>query len=127
VRLGRWATVVEALVKLALTVGGGLAAVDALWRAQLGRAVARRLVVASVLLLLQLPVCRSRCGEPSNRGALRIQPDLAAPVCVDFAKQLLLAFVLGAPMVLATLALMDRAGAWWWLWAWLIWLGVTWG
>src|SRR5579859_440594 len=32
VRLGRWATVVEALVKLVLTLGGGLAAVDALWR-----------------------------------------------------------------------------------------------
>src|ERR1700684_3124105 len=32
VRLGRWATVTEALAKLLLTLGGGLAAVDALWR-----------------------------------------------------------------------------------------------
>src|ERR1700691_5296185 len=32
VRLGRFATVAEALVKLLLTLGGGLAAVDALWR-----------------------------------------------------------------------------------------------
>src|SRR5258708_30457592 len=32
VRFGRWATVFEALLKLLLTLGGGIAAVDALWR-----------------------------------------------------------------------------------------------
>ena len=32
IRLGRCATVVEALVKIGLTLGGGLAAIDALWR-----------------------------------------------------------------------------------------------
>src|SRR5580698_9112840 len=37
VRMGQFATVFEALVKLALTLGGGLAAIDALWhRTSLG-------------------------------------------------------------------------------------------
>ena len=44
---------------------------------------------------------------------------------LDLAKQLLLGFVLGAPLVLATLALMQRAGTWWWVWAWLVWVGAT--
>jgi STE24 endopeptidase len=40
-------------------------------------------------------------------------------------KRWVLGFAIGAPLVLATLALMDRAGAWWWLWAWLVWLAVS--
>jgi STE24 endopeptidase len=33
--------------------------------------------------------------------------------------------VLGAPLLLATLTLMERAGTWWWGWVWLIWLAFT--
>jgi STE24 endopeptidase len=44
---------------------------------------------------------------------------------VDLAKQWLLAALLGGPLLLATLTLMERAGARWWIWAWLIWLGWT--
>jgi STE24 endopeptidase len=38
--------------------------------------------------------------------------------------------LLGAPIALATLSLMERAGRGWWFWAWLVWmaasLGLTW-
>ena len=127
VRLGRWATVVEALVKLLLTFGGGLAAVDALWRRSgLAEPWRGALVVASVLLLLQLvgqPFALWRIFKIEARfGFNRVSPRLYA---VDLCKQWLLAVVLGAPLLLATLVLMLRAGAWWWVWAWLIWLGFT--
>jgi STE24 endopeptidase len=119
--------VVDALVKLALTLGGGLAAVDALWRGtRIIEPWRGLLVVASVLLLLQL------AGQPfslwrtfiieARFGFNRVSPRLYA---VDFAKQLLLGVVLGGPLLLATLALMERAGGRWWLWVWLIWLGWT--
>jgi STE24 endopeptidase len=42
----------------------------------------------------------------------------------DLAKSLLLSVLLGGPMLLATLALMERAGQFWWVWAWLLWLAV---
>jgi STE24 endopeptidase len=124
VRLGRFATVVEALVKLLLTLGGGLAAVDALWRhTDLGEPWRGALVVATLLLLLQLvglPFSLVRTFRIEARfGFNRVSPRLYAQ---DFAKQLLLAALLGGPLLLATLALMERAGAWWWLWVWLIWL-----
>ena len=32
--------------------------------------------------------------------------------------------LLGGPLLLATLALMERAGQLWWVWAWLLWLAV---
>jgi len=132
VRLGRYAAVVEALVKLLLTFGGALAAVDALWRyTGLSEPWRGALVVASVLLLLQLvglPFSLWRTFRIEARfGFNRVSPRLYA---MDFAKQLLLAAILGGPLLLATLALMERAGAWWWLDVWLIWLvwtvGLTW-
>jgi STE24 endopeptidase len=124
VRLGRWATVIEALVKLALTLGGGLAAVDAVWRhSGLSEPWRGAAVVATLLLLLQLvglPFSLLRTfGIEARFGFNRVSPRLYA---VDFAKQLLLAALLGGPLLLATLTLMDRAGAAWWLWMWLIWL-----
>jgi STE24 endopeptidase len=132
VALGRWATVVEAIVKLVLTLGGGLAAVDAIWRGTgLGEPWRGVLVVASLLVLLQLvglPFSLWRTFRiEAGFGFNRVSPRLYA---VDLAKQLFLAAVLGGPLLLATLALMERAGAWWWVWVWLIWLvwtlGLTW-
>ncbi|MHB8477292.1 MAG: M48 family metallopeptidase [Steroidobacteraceae bacterium] len=132
VRLGQWATVVEALVKLLLTFGGGLAAVDALWRpSALSEPWRGALIVATVLLLLQLvgqPFALWRTFKIEARfGFNRVSPRL---YLVDLAKQWLLAVLLGAPLLLATLTLMERAGAWWWGWVWLIWLafnlGLTW-
>ena len=132
VRLGRWATVVEALVKVLLTLGGGLAAVDAVWRQTgLGEPWRGACVVATVMMLLQLvglPFSLWRTFRIEARfGFNRVSPQLYA---VDLLKQLLLAVLLGGPLLLATLTLMDRAGAGWWVWTWLIWLawtlGLTW-
>ena len=132
VRLGRWATVVESLVKLLLTLGGGLAAVDAVWRhAGLDEPWRGACVVATVLLLLQLaglPFSLWRTFRIEARfGFNRVSPQLYA---VDLLKQFLLTVLLGGPLLLATLTLMERAGAGWWVWAWLIWLawtlGLTW-
>jgi STE24 endopeptidase len=132
VRLGRWATLVEALVKLVFTLGGGLAAVDALWR-RTGLLEPWRgaCVVATVVLLLQLigqPFVLWRTFRIEARfGFNRISSRL---YIVDLAKRLLLAVLLGGPLLLATLMLMENAGAWWWVWVWLIWMiftvGLTW-
>ncbi|HEY1313242.1 MAG TPA: hypothetical protein VGE92_05165, partial [Steroidobacteraceae bacterium] len=127
VRLGRGATLVEALVKLMLTLGGGLAAVDAVWRhTSLGEPWRGALLVASVTLLLQLvglPFSLWRTFRIEARfGFNRVSPRLYA---VDLAKQWLLSVLLGGPLLLATLVLMDKAGPWWWLWVWAIWLGWT--
>jgi STE24 endopeptidase len=127
VRLGRWATVVEAAVKLVLTFGGGLAAVDAVWRHtgfdEPWRGV---FVVATLLLLLQLvglPFSLWRTfGIEARFGFNRVSPRLYA---ADLAKQWLLAALLGGPLLLVTLTLMEHAGAWWWVWVWMIWLGWT--
>jgi STE24 endopeptidase len=127
VRAGQWATVLEAFIKLGLTLGGGLALLDGLvnrigwpepWRGTL--------VVLAVLLLLSLlglPFTLWRTFRVEARfGFNRIS---AALFAVDFTKRLTLGFLLGAPLVLATIYLMESAGVWWWAWAWLVWMGVS--
>lgn len=42
---------------------------------------------------------------------------------LDLAKQLLLTALIGAPLLLAVLWLMDGMGESWWLWVWAFWLG----
>jgi STE24 endopeptidase len=127
VRVGRWTTVFEALIKLGLTLGGGLAALEVVvnrsgwpepWRGTLA-------VLAALLLLslLGLPFTLWRTFRIETRfGFNRISPALFA---VDFLKRLLLGFLLGTPLVLATIYLMEKAGIWWWAWAWLVWMGVS--
>jgi STE24 endopeptidase len=126
-RVTRWATGFEALIKLALTLGGGLAAMQTLVsRAHWPEPWQGTLLVLCVLFLLQLvglPFAVWRTFRIEARfGFNRTTPRLFS---LDLLKQWLLGFAIGAPLLLATLALMDRAGAWWWLWAWLVWLAVS--
>jgi len=126
VRLGRIGLIVDALLALALTVGGGLAAIDALWRrTSLAEPWLGLLVIASaglVIRLVSLPlslwrtfVLEARFGF--NRTTVRLY-------LTDLAKSLALTVAIGGPLLLATLELMQRAGRWWWLWAWVLWLAV---
>jgi STE24 endopeptidase len=126
-RVARWATGLEALVKLALTLGGLLAAVQALVdRAHWAEPWQGTLFVLCTLLVLQLvglPFAVWRTFRIEARfGFNRVTPSLFV---LDLLKQWVLGLAIGTPLVLATLALMDRAGVWWWLWAWLVWLVVS--
>ncbi len=126
-RLGRWATVYETLLKAGLTLGGGLATVDAaVGLLRLPEPWAGLVLIAAVFLILQLaalPFALWRTfGVEARFGFNRMTPRLFA---ADLARELALTAALGVPLTLATLALMQRAGAHWWLFAWAVWLGVT--
>jgi STE24 endopeptidase len=125
-RLGRLGAVVDAALTLVLTVGGGIAAVDALWRhTRLTQPWLGVLVIATVALLIQvanLPFSVWRTFRLETRfGFNRTTPGL---FLADLGKSLALAVLLGGPLLIATLVLMERAGRWWWVWAWGLWLAV---
>jgi STE24 endopeptidase len=127
VRFARMGMVLNAGVTLALTVGGGLAGLDALWRAtgwaQPWLGMAQIATVAGVLMLINLPLSLWRTFRLEARfGFNRTTPML---FLVDLGKGLLLAVLLGGPLVLATLVLMEHSGRWWWAWVWCVWLGLT--
>jgi STE24 endopeptidase len=126
-RLGCWTTLMEAAIKVALTVGGGIAAADALLRpVPLPEPWHGALVVITVLLamqLVELPFEIFRTfGVEARFGFNRVSPWLFA---VDLLKRWVLVLLLGGALLLATLTLMQRAGTWWWVWVWLVWQGAT--
>src|SRR5262249_22664063 len=126
VRFGRLGIIVHALLTLALTVGGAIGALDLLWQ-RTGWAMPWRgaLVVLTVVCLtavIDLPFSIWRTFHIEARfGFNRTTPRL---FMVDLAKSCLLTLLLGGPVVLAALTLMDRAGRQWWLWAWVGWLAL---
>ncbi|HKT71301.1 MAG TPA: M48 family metallopeptidase [Steroidobacteraceae bacterium] len=126
-RFARVDVIVDVLITLALTVGGGIAAIDALWRRTgweqpwLGTAVILSVVFTTSALNLPLTVWRTFRLE-ARFGFNRISPRL---FLIDLAKSTLLGLAIGAPVLMAVLALMERAGRLWWLWAWALWLAVT--
>jgi STE24 endopeptidase len=123
----RVGAVTGAAVALALTFGGGVAAADALWRQSglaqpwLGAAVV--LTVLAALRSVELPFSIWRTFVLEARfGFNRTSPRLFG---ADLAKRAVLGAALVAPLAAAAIALMEQAGRWWWLGAWVAWLGVT--
>jgi STE24 endopeptidase len=125
-RFSRIGTVVDAAVLLLLTVGGGIALADGLWRRTgltepwLGVAVIATIALFAQLLSLPFAIWRTFRLE-ARFGFNRTTPAL---FIADLAKSLALAVLLGGPLLIATLLLMERAGRWWWVWAYGLWLAV---
>ena len=126
VHFGRVNTLVDTLLVLILTLGGGLAALDALWRHTslappwLGVAVIGSVV--ALMQLIQLPLAAWRTFVLEARFGFN--RTTALTFFTDLAKSLALAVALGVPLLVVTLLLMERAGRWWWVWAWGLWLTV---
>lgn len=122
--LGMVDTVIDAVVLLALTIGGGLAALAA--RAELLPAGALwqdvALVVAVTLLAgaIGLPISWYRTFVIEQRfGFNRMTLGLWL---ADIAKGVLVGALLGIPLLTLVLWLMARAGTLWWLYAWFAWV-----
>jgi len=118
-------TVVEALVLLAWTLGGGVAGVDAAWRTlALPPVVTGVGMLATIVLVgsaIDLPFRVWRTFVVEERfGFNRTSPALFAS---DQLKSAALLLVLGGPLAAVVLWLMQVAGPEWWLYAWGVWLG----
>jgi STE24 endopeptidase len=131
-RVGRIDTLIDAIVLLGLTLGGGIRVIDQLcsrlaWREPWHGA----LVILSVLLvvaLIGLPLSLWSTFKVEARfGFNRTTPTLFV---VDRLKGLLLGLAIGGPLLLAALELMHRGGTLWWVYVWALWLivslGLTW-
>jgi STE24 endopeptidase len=126
-RLGRIDTVIDAIVLLALTLGGGIEAIDRLWqRAPIGAPWHGAVVILSVILivgLIGLPLSLWRTFRLETRfGFNRTTPAL---FFIDRLKGLVLGLLIGGPLLLAALELMRHAGALWWVYVWALWLSVS--
>ena len=123
-RLARLELVWGALLLLLVTLGGGLATLDAaVGRLGLGpvaHGVATLASLALVMAAADLPFDLWRTFRIEARyGFNRTTPALYA---ADLARALALGALLGLPLLAVLIALMLAAGALWWLYAWLVWV-----
>jgi STE24 endopeptidase len=127
VRLGRIEAVVDALVVLALTLGGGIRAIEGLWEGLplrepwQGLALVVSVIALTMLVGLPFSIWRTFRIEAAfgfNRTSVRLY-------LLDRLKGLALAIAIGCPLALGALELIERAGRLWWLYAWLGWLAVS--
>jgi STE24 endopeptidase len=122
-RVGMLAGAYHLVVVLALTLGGGLQVLSDL----AARAFPAATLLHGTLLLIGLFVLQLLLNLPFalyrtfvieqkfgfNRMTWRLY-------LKDLAKQLALAAALGVPLILAILWLMERMGAFWWVYVWLL-------
>jgi STE24 endopeptidase len=127
VRLGIIERFVDAAVLLLLTLGGGLLYVNALARGWLGNGYA-----AGVGLVFGVMILSSVFSTPfdlyrtfvleARYGFNKVTFKL---YLLDTLKGMLLGAAIGVPLLLATFWLMEKMGALWWLYVWLMWLGFS--
>lgn len=124
-RLGVLHTLLDMVLLLAFTLGGGIQVLVDYWQIILGDSLWRGVaLVASVLLissLLEIPLSLYRTFIIDARfGFNKMTLGL---FLVDMFKQTLLLAILGIPLLLGVLWLMGKMGEYWWLYAWLAWMG----
>ena len=123
-RLGRVETVVDTILLLLLTLGGGLA-----WLAVATEAIPLAPIVQDVLLLVAIAAIGGAASLPFTWWrTFRIEERFGfnrttlATWLADLAKGIAVGAVLGVPLAFLVLWLMKRAGGYWWLFAWIAWI-----
>jgi STE24 endopeptidase len=125
VRLGFVETLLDALLLLTFTLGGGIAAIDQVLLATVGTGYLHDLVLigsvglAGFIATLPLGLYRTFRLEARfgfNKLTFRLW-------LVDLLKGGVLTLVIGVPLLLFILWLMQAMGPAWWFYVWLFWLG----
>lgn len=126
-RLGMMGLMVEVVLLLIITEAGYFEWADQ-WVRQLGVMTwLQPLLLAALIMglgaVLELPLDLVRqFGVETRFGFNRITPGLYLK---DMVRSLLLTLLLGAPLFLALLWIVQSLGAHWWLWAWGFWMVVN--
>ena len=117
---------VEGALLLAFTLGGGLAWLHDFWSQRLdglsyGLAMIFSVMLISSVIDLPLAIYRQFVIE-ARHGFNRMSVGL---FIADLARQAALGAVIGTPVILAVLWLMNAMGNLWWLYVWLFWSTVN--
>jgi STE24 endopeptidase len=127
----RWDTLLDTIIVLLLTLGGGLNAIDRFWAdfwadrgwspLWHGGAVTLSVLIAMMIIGLPMSIWRT-FGVEARFGFNRTTVGL---FIADLFKGLAVGLAIGGPIILVVLFLMQRAGDLWWLYAWAIWVPYT--
>lgn len=124
-QLARIEEIINALLLVFWTVGGGINALDYFWsvrfNSKLWLGTIFILSITMLMSILDLPLAIYRTFVLEKKfGFNRTTPKT---FIIDLIKQIVLSIILGTPLIWVILWFMDSAGAAWWLYAWGTWLG----
>ena len=123
-KLGLSEGLVQAMLLLALTLGGGLQLIDTFWQQLLAEQAILRgaAVICSTMLLtslIDLPFDYYKTFIVDEKFGFNKMT--VAMFISDLIKHSLLGLALGGPILLLALWLMQGAGEYWWFYLWLAW------
>ena len=115
----------QAIILLALTLGGGLNALNAFWSGFIDNTLIHGvvLIVSTYLIIsfLDIPLSYYHTFVIEEKfGFNKMTPGM---FFADLVKQSLLGMMLGVPLLLGVLWLMEKMGEHWWVYVWLAWIG----
>lgn len=123
-KLGLSEGLVQTLLLLALTLGGGLQSIDNFWQ----QLFADQAIIRGVAVICSAMVLTSLIDLPFDyyktfviNGRFGFNKMTVAMFLADLIKHGLLGLALGGPILLLALWLMQGAGAYWWLYLWFAW------
>ena len=123
----RWGLVTSTALLLLWTLGGLLHHLHQFWLQfdfpPLWQGTALTLSVLLLSTLLSLPLSAWQTFGVETRFGFN--KSTVGRFIKDKTLELLLSTLLGLPLILAILWLMQSANAYWWVWAWLVWMGFT--
>ncbi len=126
-RIGRISLAWETVWLLLWTLGGGLNAIDTWWSNHALSPLLNSIAVITSLLILatilDLPFSLYNTFVVEQKFGFN-QTTWKTWV-LDLFKAAILMVVLGLPLIAAILLLMNQAGQYWWLYAWLVWTGFS--
>jgi STE24 endopeptidase len=126
-RLGIWEALYGSALLALWTFGGGLEWLDSLWRASnwsamsIGTGFAVSVFILGSLLEIPFGAYRTFRVE-SHFGFNRMTAGIFA---TDVIRKLVLVMLVGTPIIAAALWLMLSTGTAWWVYVWLLWVGVS--
>jgi len=123
VKSGEVGVVLDAMVLLALTLGGVLQWLSSKWEALLPldsiwHGVALIVTVVALRMLIGLPLTLYRTFVIEQRFGFNKMT--AKLFITDMAKGILLGVALGVPLLVVVLWLMGAAGSYWWAYVWIV-------
>ena len=124
-RLSLLQIALEVLVVLGFTLAGGLDWLARFWAGHIDQSlVANVALIGSVIVLsglIELPMDMYRKFGLEQRFGFNT---MTVPQFLrDMAMQFVLGAILGLPLLFAVLWIIATAGSYWWLYAWLVWVG----
>ena len=124
-RLGYVSILLETILLLIFTLGGGLNILTAFWSGWLNDPLAHGMaLIISAMLLMSLagiPISYYRTFVIEQQfGFNKMTPRMFLK---DLASRTVLGMLLGIPLLFSVLWLMEKMGANWWVYVWLAWMG----